>query len=108
MALQIQPDSPASPFWNFAIKGLALLIFAGLVACFAIPFRTRLADYRELDSAARLLEEKETELKRTLERRTAELALLERDPGFVEIKARDHLDMCRPDEVIFRFEDAAP
>ena len=30
--------------------------------------------------------------------------MLERDPGFIEIKARDTLDMCQPGEVVFRFD----
>lgn len=105
MSLRVQADSDPSTFWNFAIKGLSLLIFAGVVACFAIPFRTRLAEYKALDQDAKNLEAEQSQMERELEKRTAELALLERDPGFIEVKARDHLDMRRPGEVIFRFED---
>ena len=105
MSLRVQADSDPSSFWDFAIKALSLLIFAGVVACFAIPFRTRLAEYRALDQDARDREAEKGRMERELERRTMELALLERDPGFIEVKARDHLDMRREGEVIFRFED---
>ena len=107
MPLRAQADSDPSNFWDFAIKALSLLIFAGVVACFAIPFRTRLAEYRRVDQDARGREAEKALLERELERRTLALALLERDHGFIEVKARDHLDMRRAGEVIFRFEDSA-
>jgi cell division protein FtsB len=106
MALQVQSGSDASTAWSYAIRALIMLIFAGLVACISIPFRSRLADYRALDSEARGYEDQRLALQRSYEHRSAELALLERDAAFIEIKARDHLDLCRPDEVIFQFQDA--
>jgi cell division protein FtsB len=97
-------DAP-SHFWEFVIKGGAILAFALLVACFAIPLRPRLAEYHELDEKGRALEAQKVELQLDIARREAELQMLERDPNFVAVKARDTLNLCRPGEVVFRFLD---
>ena len=34
--------------------------------------------------------------------------MLDKDAQFIELKARDHLDLYREGEVIFRFEEAKP
>ena len=36
-----------------------------------------------------------------------ELELLKNDPAYIEIKARDRLDLMKPGETIVRFESAA-
>lgn len=97
-------ESP-SPFWEVVIKFCALIAFVLLVTCFAIPFRPRLAEYRALDDMGRALESERSTLQHEIERRELELQMLERDPQFIEMKARDTLDMCQPGEVVFRFED---
>jgi cell division protein FtsB len=94
-----------SHFWEFVIKAGAFLAFALLVACFAIPLRPRLAEYHALDEKGRALEAEKAALQREIERREAELQMLDRDPNFVAVKARDTLNMCRPGEVVFRFLD---
>ena len=87
------------------IKGGAILAFGLLVACFAIPLRPRLAEYRALDEKGKALEAEKAALQREIERREAELQMLERDPSFVAVKARDTLNLCKPGEVVFRFLD---
>jgi cell division protein FtsB len=87
------------------IKGGAFLSFALLVACFAIPLRPRLAEYRDLDAKGKALEAEKAVLQREIERQEAELQMLERDPNFVALKARDTLNLCKPGEVVFRFLD---
>jgi cell division protein DivIC len=99
------PTDTPSHFWEFVIKAGAFLAFALLVACFAIPLRPRLAEYRELDEKGKALETEKAALQREIERQEAELQMLERDPGFVAIKARDTLNLCKPGEVVFRFLD---
>lgn len=87
------------------IKLGAVFAFGLLVACLAIPLRPKLAEYRALDEQGKVLEQQKAALLRDIQRGEAELQMLDRDPLFVEMKARDTLDMCQPGEVIFRFED---
>jgi cell division protein FtsB len=100
-------DSSAASGWEVVIKCGALAAFGIFIACLAVPLVPRIADYRALDERGRLLEAERAALQADYDRRERELQLLERDPLFVELKARDHLDMCQPGEVVFRFEDSA-
>ena len=97
--------APPSTGWELVIKIGALAAFAILIACLAVPLVPRIADYKALDERGKALEAERDALQAELARKEAELQLLDRDPLFVELKARDHLDMCQPGEVIFRFED---
>ena len=94
-----------SQFWDLMIKLGAIFAFGLLVACLAIPLRPRLAEYRALDEQGKALETQRVALLAEFQRRDNELQMLDSDPKFVEIKARDTLDMCQPGEVVFRFED---
>lgn len=106
MPLRTLPSESPSHFWDIVIKAGALVAFLILVACLAIPLRPRFAEFRELTAVGQALETERASLQREIERREAELQMLERDPQFVEIKARDILDMCQAeDDVVFRFED---
>ncbi len=96
-------DSP-SQFWDLVIRIGAVVAFCILVACLALPLRPRFAEYRELTEAGQALDAEKASLEREIERRESELQMLDRDPAFLEIKARDALDMCQPGEVVFRFE----
>ena len=99
------PDNP-SHLWEIVIKTSAVTAFGILAACLVVPLRTRLAEYQALNEKGKVLEAERAALQREIERREAELQMLERDPLFVEIKARDTLDMCQAGEVVFRFEDS--
>ena len=105
MAHRTQTSASPSQLWDLIIKIGFLVAFCILVACLAIPLRPRFADYRELTEVGHALEIERAGLQREIERREAELQMLERDPLYVEIKARDVLDMCQPGEVVFRFEN---
>ena len=96
-------ESPAS-VWDVVIRVSAVAAFSILAACLIIPLRPRFADYGELKQKGLALEAERTAVKRDIERREAELLMLERDPAFIEIKARDRLDMCQQGEVVFRFD----
>ncbi len=100
-------ESPAASGWEVVIKCGALAAFAILIACLAVPLAPRIADYRALDERGKLLEAERAALQAEYDRRERELQLLERDPLFVELKARDHLDMCQPGEIVFRFENGS-
>jgi len=100
-------EAPAASGWEFVIKCGALAAFGIFIAGLAVPLVPRIADYRALDERGQLLEAERASLQADYDRRERELQLLERDPLFVELKARDHLDMCQPGEVVFRFADGA-
>jgi cell division protein FtsB len=101
------PAIPEAPSRGWAIVtqsafvGCLLLLFGGL----AIALLPELKQLRQTDQqivelkskAAALLEEKE-KLQQTS-------ILLTEDKEFVEFKARDELNMKKPGEKIFRFED---
>lgn len=95
--------APASTGWELVIKCSALAAFGIFIACLAVPLVPRIADYRALDERGRVLEAERASLQHDLDLRERDLQLLERDPLFVELKARDHLDLCQPGEVVFRF-----
>lgn len=104
MALRTQHSENPGTLWSAVIKLGAVAAFTILVACLIIPLRRPLADYRELTETGHVLDADRAALQRDIARREAELVMLERDPHFIEIKARDTLDMCQPGEVVFRFE----
>src|SRR6187402_1140923 len=104
MALRTLPQPASRNLWDVVIKAGSVAAFTVLAACLIIPLRPRFADYGALADKGRALDEERTALQRDIERREAELLMLERDPGFIEIKARDTLDMCQPGEVVFRFD----
>jgi cell division protein FtsB len=97
--------APPATGWELVIKIGALVAFAIFIACLAVPLVPRIADYRALDESGRVLEAERAALQAELDRKEAELKLLDHDPLFVELKARDHLDMCQEGEVVFRFEE---
>jgi cell division protein FtsB len=105
MPLRTLPSESPSHFWEIVIKVCVVTAFVILVTGLVIPLRPRLAEYQALNEKGRVLEAERAALQREIERRESELQMLERDPLFVEVKARDTLDMCQPGEVVFRFED---
>jgi len=101
-------ETPPATGWEFVIKTGALAAFVIFIACLAVPLVPRIADYKALDERAKSLEADRAALQAEIDRKEVELRLLESDPLFVELKARDHLDMCQTGEVVFRFADAGP
>lgn len=104
MPLRTQSSETPATLWEVVIKLGAVAAFMILAACLIIPLRRPLADYRELTETGHALDADRAALQRDIGRREAELVMLERDPHFIEIKARDTLDMCQPGEVVFRFD----
>lgn len=94
-----------SRFWalviRFAFVGCLLLLFGGL-GIMLLPqlksLRTTDARIADLKSQEAILQKKKEKLDRTS-------ILLLGDEHFIEYKARDILDLKKPDEVIFRFQD---
>lgn len=82
----------------------ALIVLVGL-ASLAVPFFPKLEEFRKLNEEGRHIEELRDRLKLELEEKRLELEMTRSDPQFIEIQARDHLDLYREGEVVFRFED---
>ena len=97
------PDEPATP-WVSVGRAAMVLAFLCLVGILAVKFVPQIREYRATDAEVRALEEQRAELQREKEQREAELVLLEKDPHYIEMKARDLLDLYRDGEVVFRFE----
>ena len=95
-----EPQTIWSTVSRFAGLG-CLLLFIGIIS---VPFFPRFRDYRLLNEEGRSVAARRDKLKAQLEEKEAELRLVETDPQFLELKARDHLDLSKEGEVVFRFE----
>lgn len=93
-----------SEHWHKANRALIALILAGIALLGAFLFYPQIERRKEL---ARQLEEEQAvlrdeETQRALHRR--EVHLLENDPEYVEIIARDRIGVMKEGETIFRFD----
>lgn len=95
-----EPQTIWSTVSRFAGVGCILL----LICIISVPFFPRFRDYRLLNEEGRIVEAERDRLRHSLEEKENELRLIEKDPQFIELKARDHLDLYREGEVVFRFE----
>jgi cell division protein FtsB len=84
---------------RLAFVGCLLLLFGGLALRLLPEFKA----LRETDDKIASLKQYLDQLSRDKERLEGESVLLEGDKKFVEIKARDLLDLHKPGETIFRF-----
>lgn len=94
--------------WHNANRLIGGLILLGLVSFIIAAFYPEFARYNSL---AAELEEKRAFLQaQELERdqREREVHLLQNDPEYVEIIARDKIGVMKPDEQIFRLDGPAP
>lgn len=95
-----EPQTIWSTVSRFAGLGCLLL----MIAIISVPFFPRFREYRALNEEGRAIAARRDELKAQLDKKDAELRMIETDPQFLELKARDHLDLQKDGEVIFRFE----
>ena len=96
-----EPQTIWSTVSRFAGLGCILMI----ICIISVPFFPKFRDYRNLNQEGREIAARRDKYKAQLEAKNAELRMIETDPHFIELKARDHLDLCKEGEVIFRFED---
>lgn len=96
-----EPRTVWSTVSRFAGVGCVLL----LICIISVPFFPRFRAYRTLNEEGRAVEAERDSLRAILAGKQAELDMLQKDDQFIELKARDHLDLYREGEVIFRFED---
>ena len=74
-----------------------------LIAIISVPFFPRFRDYRALNEEGRHVAVQRDEYRAILDKKESELRMIENDVKFLELKARDHLDLYKEGEVIFRF-----
>ena len=84
---------------RLAFVGCLLLLFGGLALRLLPEFKA----LRATDEKIASLKQNLDQLSRDKERLEGESVLLEGDKKFIEIKARDLLDLHKPGETIFRF-----
>lgn len=95
-----EPQTGWSTVSRFAGLGCLLL----LIAIISVPFFPRFRDYRALNEEGRQVAALRDKYRAALEEKEAELRMIENDHQYLELKARDHLDLYKEGEVIFRFE----
>lgn len=96
-----EPQTIWSTVSRFAGLGCLLL----MICIISVPFFPRFRDYRLLNEEGREVAARRDKLKSQLDDKEAQLNLIEKDPQYLELKARDHLDLCKEGEYIFRFEE---
>ena len=96
-----EPQTIWSTVSRFAGLGCVLM----LIGIISVPFFPRFRDYRALNEEGREVAARRDKIRAQLDEKEAELRMLKTDPQFIELKARDHLDLSKEGEVIFRFEE---
>jgi cell division protein FtsB len=100
---QIRSKRRSNPeTWHKANRLVAVLIILGIAVVTALAFYPEL---RRLKSLGMQLDEEKAALaaeELLKERRTREVYLLQKDPEYVEIIARDKIGVMKPGETIFR------
>ena len=96
-----EPQTIWSTVSRFAGLGCVLM----LIGIISVPFFPRFRDYRALNEEGREVAARRDKERALLDEKEAELRRLTSDPQFIELKARDHLDLYKEGEVVFRFED---
>ena len=98
-----EPQTIWSTVSRFAGLGCLLLIM-GIIS---VPFFPKFRDYRKLNDDGKEVAVRRDNLKGQLDAKRAELSQIDNPNGqFLELKARDHLDLYKEGEVIFRFESS--
>ena len=95
-----EPQTIWSTVSRFAGLGCLLL----LIGIISVPFFPRFRDYQILNEEGREVAARRDKLRAQLDAKEAELRMIQTDPQFLELKARDHLDLYKEGEVVFRFE----
>jgi len=98
-------NSRQSPgLWNALNRFLIAIIIVLLGLGGSVIFIPLLKERREVAAYIARLQEEIAREKAIHHRRTRELELLKNDPEYMELVARDRLDMMKPGEIIVRIE----
>lgn len=94
-----EPHTPWSTVSRFAGLGCLLL----MICIISVPFFPRFRDYQALTEEGKAVQAQLDLVKSGLETRKLELRMLESDPSYQQLKARDYLNLRKDGETIFRF-----
>ena len=83
---------------------LIIAIWLVIVSLFVPPYKKLMQSRTEIDNLQQLVNEQQT----LLARQTRDVNLLKNDVSYLEIIARDRLDLMKEGETIFRLEAPRP
>ena len=99
-----QTTTPSGGIWHSFNRLLIVLIVVGIAGIAAVRFNPELAKRRaQLAILDQLKVEVET-ARQEFQRNTREEKMLQHDPEYVSVIARDRLDLMREGETIYRLE----
>ena len=83
---------------------LYLLVFLAVTILLVCWFLPLVREEQKEQSALQALKEQVTHEREALNKQSKKLNLLQNDRGYIEMLARDKLDLMKPGETIFRLE----
>ena len=105
---QDDDDQPRSDWIRSLLnKILYLLIFVAafiLLICWFLPL---VKEQQRQQHALQALKQQVEQEKANYNKQTKKLTLLQNDPAYIELLARDKLDLMKPGETIFRMDPAS-
>lgn len=101
-------DQRAPGLWNALNRFLIGIIIVLLGLGGSVIFIPILKERREVSARIAQLQDEIAKEKAINIRRSRELELLKNDPEYMELIARDRLDMMKPGETIIRIEPKRP
>ena len=104
-AVKLPPREGRSSLLARATAVNVLLLVAMVVPFTVLAFRPPAAEEEAQRRLLRELEGRRDQLVREKARLRRKSELIQQDPGYLELMARDRLQMQKDGEVIFRFED---
>lgn len=90
---------------NRLLVGLVVMAALVTVACMFLPL---LDDRKDQTDKVAALQAKIDAQRNELQRHEREVKLLQNDPEYIELMARDSLEKMKPGEKIFRFDPPPP
>jgi cell division protein FtsB len=99
-------DSREDWFHSLLNRALYFLVFVAAVILAICWFLPLVRDQQRQQVALQNLREQVNQERSLLDKQTQKLSLLQNDPGYLELFARDKLDLMRPGETIFRMDPA--
>lgn len=91
-------------FWHRINRLIFLLILLTIAALMFLSFYPEWRRLQEMRRNAALLKDELARKEQILHEKRHEIHLLKSDPEYLEIKARDRLDMMKEGETIYRFD----
>jgi cell division protein FtsB len=83
---------------------LYLLVFSAVIILLVCWFLPLVREQQKQQSALQALKEQVAQERASLNKQSKKLNLLQNDPSYIEMLARDKLDLMKPGETIFRME----